>query len=216
MASSPTKTALLLIDIQAGFAPHEYWGTERSNPSFESNITKLLASYRQLLPSPNHRVIHVHHSSIHPDSPLHPSNPGMQPASYALPLESELPVLYKKVNSAFIGTPLEEILVEHFGDDGGKLYVCGLTTDHCVSTSVRMAANLGVADGSIVREEKKKGGEGKGGKGEVVLVGDATAAWGKGGVDAGTLHKVHLASLNGEFARVVGAGEVCGEWERLK
>ncbi|CZR52164.1 related to amidases related to nicotinamidase [Phialocephala subalpina] len=212
MASSSTKSVLLLIDIQAGFAPHKYWGTERSNPSFESNATKLLNTYRQLLPSPNHRVIHVHHSSIHPASPLHPSNPGMQPASYALPLPSELPILYKNVNSAFIGTPLQEILEEHFGEEGGKLYVCGLTTDHCVSTSVRMASNLGVADGRAVREEKRGGEEGKGGVGEVVLVGDATAAWGKGGFGAETLHKVHLASLNGEFARVTNTEETIKEW----
>lgn len=140
----------------------------------------------------------------------------MQPASHALPLESELPILYKNVNSAFIGTPLEEILVEHFGEEGGKLYICGLTTDHCVSTSVRMAANLGVADGRVIKEGKKNGGESKGRNGEVVLIGDATAAWGKGGFDAETLHKVHLASLNGEFARVVGTREVVGEWEGLK
>ncbi|KAE8453156.1 hypothetical protein EG329_011223 [Mollisiaceae sp. DMI_Dod_QoI] len=209
------KTVLLLIDVQAGFASHPYWGTTRSNPSFESNTSTLLTSYRTLLPSPNHKIIHVHHSSIHPESPLHPSSPGMQPASYALPLPSELPIHYKNVNSAFIGTPLESLLRAHFGADGGKLYVCGLTTDHCVSTSVRMAANLHAADGKGVAEDGAvKELEGKGG--EVIMIEDATAAWGKGGWDAETVHRVHVASLSGEFARIAKTEEVLDEWKRLK
>ncbi|KUJ22949.1 isochorismatase hydrolase [Mollisia scopiformis] len=209
---TPQKTVLLLIDIQAGFAQNPYWGTTRSNPSFEPNASLLLTTYRKtLLPSPNHKIIHVHHSSIHPTSPLHPSSPGMQPAAYALPLPSEEPIYYKSVNSAFIGTPLSALLETHFGATGGRLYVAGLTTDHCVSTSIRMAANLYAADG---RDEQGKVIEGR--KGEVVLIEDATAAWAKGDWDAETVHKVHVASLNGEFARVAKTGDVIGEWEALK
>ena len=46
----------------------------------------------------------------------------------------------KTVNSAFIGTGLEAYRHERAID---SLVVVGLTTDHCVSTSVRTAGNLG-------------------------------------------------------------------------
>ena len=52
-------------------------------------------------------------------------------------------VIHKGVNSAFIGTDLERVIK---GRDIRTLLVAGLTTDHCVSTTTRMAANLGVCD----------------------------------------------------------------------
>jgi len=84
-----------------------------------------------------------------------------------------------------------------------------------------MAANLGVVD----RESDGKGqglGDGVEGtvggkrvarvdKGEIILVGDATAAHAKGEFDAEMVQKVHLASLDGEFARVVAVRDVLGE-----
>ena len=46
----------------------------------------------------------------------------------------------KTVNSAFIGTSLEQRL-RNLAVPG--VVLCGLTTDHCVSTVIRMSANLG-------------------------------------------------------------------------
>lgn len=107
------------------------------------------------------------------------------------------------MNSAFIGTDLEKVLREHFNGEPGKLYLVGLTTDHCVSTTTRMAGNLGVCDAA--------GGE----KGEVVFVEDATAAWKKreDGFDAELVHKVHTESLE-EFATIEETTNVVGLWER--
>ena len=106
----------------------------------------------------------------------------------------------KTVNSAFIGTRLESVIREK----GIKtLVVAGLTTDHCVSTTVRMAANLHVVD-----ELDETGAVVKGSEGRVVLVGDATATWGKGGFEAEVVQAVTLASLNGEFADVMRKEEV--------
>lgn len=113
-------------------------------------------------------------------------------------------VVIKDVNSGFIGTNLEEILRSHFGThENTKVYILGLSTDHCVSTTTRMAGNLKVA-------------------GEVVLIGDATAAWEKvveegdgQGLDAELVMRVHLQSLR-EFARVSTTKRVLEEVEALR
>ena len=115
--------------------------------------------------------------------------------SYASPLPNE-PVIAKNVKSAFIGTELESIIKEKLGTT--RLYVAGLTTDQCVSTSVRMASNLGVVPNAVHN---------------VFLVDDATAVYAKGGWDAKTVHKVNAASLNGEFCQIITTEEAIREME---
>lgn len=176
------KTALLLIDVQQGF-DEPYWG-ERNNPDAEANIAKLLEAWR----AAKRPVFHVKHNSRHARSPLHPSNPGNAYKSIAAPRDSE-PSLGKDVNSAFIGTDLEARLRAANVRD---LAIAGLTTPHCVSTTARMAANLGFA---------------------TKVVSDATAAHaGKGPdgkpVDAETMHYHALAALNGEFADIVTTADL--------
>ncbi|TLS24151.1 hypothetical protein PpBr36_09017 [Pyricularia pennisetigena] len=72
------------------------------------------------------------------------------------------------------------------------------------STTVRFAANLQVLGG-----EGGVDGNGEGVHG-VMVVRDATAMFTRGEFDAETVHAVSLASLDGEFARVVEAREVLG------
>jgi nicotinamidase-related amidase len=193
-----SHTAFLLIDNQLGFDHKTHWGPSRSNPSYEANIQTLLQAFRTRVPPV--LIIHVQHLSTSPSSPLHPSSPGSAFSATSTPLPGEF-VITKNVNSAFIGTDLEAVLREH---EIWTLYIAGLTTDHCVSTTTRMAGNLHIThhvgeDGGIV-------------EGEVVLVGDATAAWEKPGGewDAETVQAVHLESL-AEFARIVTTKDVVGE-----
>ncbi|RAL06886.1 putative isochorismatase family hydrolase [Aspergillus homomorphus CBS 101889] len=236
-----TPTALLLIDNQTAFTHPTHWGPSRSNRLYEPNIQSLLLAFRAAKTSSSSsssstpsspalkEVIHIFHTSTDPASPFHPSSPvnGRQPLDFAVPAaDGSEPVFWKSVNSSFIGTGLEA----HLRARGiRQLIVAGLTTDHCVSTTVRMAANLGVVDRSTDPSEHGHGEEvGQQqqqqqqdprtsmpevspvgvSKGRILLVGDATATWAKGGFDAETVHAVSLASLEGEFAEVVGTEEV--------
>ena len=100
-----------------------------------------------------------------------------------LPQEGE-PIIKKNVNSAFIGTDLQQQL-----DSSGirNVVIVGLTTDHCVSTTARMAANYGFV---------------------TYVVYDATATFNKKGFkgevySAELIHNTALASLSGEFAKII-------------
>ncbi len=173
------KTALLLIDVQKGLDDWDFYGGNRNNPQAEANMAKILSKWRR----DQRPVFHVRHSSTNPSSPLHRSNGGFQIKDEVVPLETE-PLFTKNVNSAFIGTDLEKMLREKAIE---KLVVVGLTTNHCVSTSVRMAANLGF---------------------EVILIADATATFDRMGLNnevfpSELVHNTSLASLHGEFAVIM-------------
>lgn len=171
--------ALILIDIQKGFDDINYWGGDRNNPEAEQNAGKLLVFWRKMgLP-----VFHVKHCSSNPNSRLAEGQPGNEFQDIVAPIDGEV-IIKKNVNSAFIGTDLKEQLDAAFIT---KLVIVGLTTDHCVSTSVRMAGNFGY---------------------DTYVVDDATATFCKSGINgqffsAGIIHETALASLNDEFATVI-------------
>ncbi|KAI9669334.1 MAG: hypothetical protein M1831_000370 [Alyxoria varia] len=195
MATIPlSQTVLLVIDVQAGLRHPTYFGLERSNHTIDSNVSNLIRKCR----SSSISVVHVHHHSKDEDSPLNPNtNPdGVQVEPYAAPAEGE-EIFLKYVNSAFVGTDLESWLRQRKTQ---RLLVCGVTTDHCVSTSVRMAANLGVVRFADETED-----------GEILLVGDATCAHSHGTFDADTVQQVNLATLDKEFCRVVNTKDIVNE-----
>lgn len=173
--------ALILIDIQKGFDDVNYWGGERNNPDAELVAGKLLSLWRKIgLP-----VFHVRHCSSNPNSRLAEGQPGNEFQDSVAPSADEI-IIKKNVNSAFIGTDLKQQL------DAAcitKLVIAGLTTDHCVSTTVRMAGNYGY---------------------DTYVVKDAVAAFCKTGTNghpfsAEIIHETALASLNNEFAAVTDA-----------
>ena len=186
------QTALLLIDIQIGFLDVEYWGGNRNNLNAERNSAKILEVWRRN----DWPIYHVKHNSTTPDSPLSPSKKGNYFQPLVKPLQNEK-TFEKTVNSAFIGTKLEQELKEK---KIASIVIVGLTTDHCISTSVRMSANLGF---------------------ETTLIEDATATFDK--VDrkgrlftANEIQAVTIASLDGEFAKIRTTAELLQELNKSK
>ncbi|HET8912431.1 MAG TPA: cysteine hydrolase family protein, partial [Ktedonobacteraceae bacterium] len=178
----PSNTALILIDIQKGF-DEPYWG-RRNNLDAEANAASLLEAWRDS----KRPIFHIQHLSFNPNSPLHSDHPGHHHKDLVRLREGE-PLLTKHVNSAFIGTTLEQQLrVQGIT----SVVITGLTTNHCVETTTRMAGNLGF---------------------DTYLVSDATATFDRTGPDgvhhtAEEIQSMTISNLNEEFATIVTTAEV--------
>lgn len=173
------RPALILMDIQKAFDNVAYWGGQRNNDNAETNAAELLKIWRdKKLP-----IFHIKHCSLNPNSPLNETNDGNDFKDIVAPIGGE-PIINKNGSSAFIRTDLKDRLES---EKISKLVIVGLTTDHCVSTTARMASNLGY---------------------DTFVVSDATATFNNKGLDgqsysAELMHGTSLASLNEEFATIV-------------
>ena len=184
MSLRSQKPILICIDLQQAFQDEAYWGGNRNNQNAEEISSQIIAKWREI----NEQIIHVRHSSTNANSKLHKDSKGFQFHPSCLPIEGEI-VLTKSVNSCFIGTPLKQLLDER---NCSTVVIIGLTTDHCVSTTVRMAANYGY---------------------NVLLISDATATFDKVGVmdslyDSELIHQISLASLKDEFATILSSDQL--------
>ncbi len=178
----PRHAVLLIVDVQSGFDDEAYWGP-RNNPDAEKNIARLLEAFR----SAGRPVIFIQHMSQTPQSPLVAGKPGNAIKPEIAPRGER--VFQKTVHSALINTPLERTL---HGAAQDTLVICGLTTDHCVSTTTRMASDMGFT---------------------VFLVDDACACHDRKTHDGRTIpaaqvHEAELAALHNEFATVVNTQAV--------
>jgi len=182
MRAITDKTALIIIDVQDGLDEPRLG--KRNNPDAEQNMARLLANWREK----GRPIFHVQHMSTEPDSPLRPELPGNAIKQMVAPLEHE-PIIQKNVNNAFVGTDLEQRLRAAAIDS----VVCvGLTTEHCVSTTVRMASDLGFT---------------------TMVVADATACHDRNGFDgtyypAEAIHMHELIALQDEFDTILSTDDL--------
>ncbi len=177
-----SNAALLVVDVQKGM-DHPARG-RRNNPDAEENIVRLLMAWRDS----GRPVFHIQHLSLEAGSLLAAGTEGAELKPEVRPMEGE-PLLQKHVNSAFIGTGLEDRLR---AEGISTVVVTGLTTNHCVETTTRMAGNLGF---------------------DTYLVSDATATFDRRGPDgvlhsAEEIHEISLTNLHEEFATIVTTDEV--------
>ncbi|MEO8295275.1 MAG: cysteine hydrolase family protein [Gemmatimonadota bacterium] len=174
--------ALILIDFQQGMDDPSLG--PRNNPDAECNAARMLAEWRRA----GRPLIHVQHMSTESNSVFRPGRAGNALKPIVAPQPGET-LIQKTVSSAFIGTDLEQRL-RSAGID--TLIFAGMQTDLCVSSTARMAGNLGFT---------------------VYVVNDATATFDRPGVggqvySAALVHDVTLASLHNEFATVVMTSDI--------
>lgn len=178
------RAVLLPIDMQQAF-DEPAW-PRRWNPAVDDNGRALLAAWRRA----SRPIIHVRHDSATPDSSLAPGQPGNAFRPGFGPRDGE-PLVTKSVNSAFIGTDLD-LRLRRLG--ARHVVVFGISTDMCVSTTVRTGANMGW---------------------DMILVPDACDCFdlpdGRGGtIPAEQIHVAHVATLAFEFASVMNVADLVG------
>ena len=169
------RSVLLPIDMQQAFDGPPW--PQRWNDEVDTNGLALLAAWR----SAGRPIIHVRHDSVQPGSSLAPGTPGHAFRPGFEPLRGE-PLVKKSVNSAFIGTDLD-LRLKRLG--AKHVVAFGISTDMCVSTTVRTGANMGW---------------------DMILVPDACDCFdlpdGQGGtIPAEEVQRAHVATLAFEFCR---------------
>lgn len=171
---------LLAIDMQRGhdgLAP-------RWNKDVDANGLALLTAWRAAA----RPIIHVRHDSVTPGSPFAPGAEGNAFRPGFEPLAGET-LVTKSVNSAFIGTDLD-LKLRRLG--ARHVVAFGITTDMCVSTTVRTGANMGW---------------------DMILIPDACDCFGypdgRGGtISAEDVHAAHVATLAFEFCQTFRTAEL--------
>ena len=185
MNSSGTH-ALVVVDVQRGFDDLSYWSPtgRRDNPDCEANVETLIAAWRERADS----IVFVRHDSTTPGSPLVPGTPGNEFKSVVTGTPDL--IVSKAVNSAFHGDPdLATWLRER---ELAGIVVCGIQTNHCVSTTARVGANLGF---------------------DVIVAIEACHTFDRAHPDgevmpAALLARATATTLHGEFARVMNTRSV--------
>ena len=175
---------LLPIDMQQAFDGPPW--PRRWNGAVDQNGLVLLAAWR----AAGRPIIHVRHDSVQPGSTLAPGTPGNAHRPGFEPRPSEA-LVTKSVNSAFIGTDLD-LRLKRLG--AKHVVTFGISTDMCVSTTVRTGANLGW---------------------DIILAPDACDCFdlpdGSGGtIPAEEVQRAHVATLGFEFCRVLSTAELTG------
>lgn len=171
------RAVLLPVDMQQAFDGPPW--PPRWNTGVDANGLALLQAWRTAgLP-----VLHVRHDSTEPQSTLCPGTPGHAFRPGFEPAAGEV-LITKSVNAAFIGTDLDGRLR---GMGAETVVVFGISSDMCVSTTVRVGANLGY---------------------RMVVASDACDCFtlpdeAGNPIPAQAIHAAHMATLAHEFATVL-------------
>ena len=177
-------TALLVVDIQNDYFPGgamELAGADQAG----ARANDVLDAFRKkALP-----IFHVQHLAIHPGATFFlPGSPGADIHNSARPHGAE-PVFQKHYPNSFRETPL----LDHLRRNGiDRLAIVGMMTHVCIDTTTRAAADLGfncqlVSDACATRTQSFNGVT----------------------VPAESVQAAFLASLDGWFAKVMPARDLC-------
>jgi nicotinamidase-related amidase len=176
--------ALLLVDIQIDYFPGGAMELAGS-PEAALQAGALLQAFRRTA----RPVVHIQHVATRPGATFFlPDTPGVEIHPGVAPLPGEA-VFQKHFPNSFRETPL----LEHLRGSGiTQLVVAGMMTHMCIDTTVRAAFDLGI---------------------QCLLAGDACAtrdlARSGATVPAAQVQAAFLAALDGTFAKVTTADELC-------
>ncbi|MCL6741089.1 cysteine hydrolase [Sphingomonas sp. RB56-2] len=176
------RTVLLPIDMQRAFDGPPW--PKRWNDRVDENGRALLCKWREA----GRPIIHVRHDSVAEGSTLGGGTDGNRFRPGFEPQDGE-PVVSKSVNSAFIGTDLD-LRLRRLG--ARHVVAFGISTDMCVSTTVRTGSNMGW---------------------DMLLADDACDCFelpdGKGGrIPAEAVQAAHVATLGFEFCKVLSTADL--------
>ena len=178
------RAVLLPIDMQSAFDGPSW--PRRWNRDAEANGLALVDAWRKT----GRPIIHVRHDSATPGSSLALGSAGNDFLPGYGPADGE-PLVSKSVNSAFIGTDLD-LRLRRLG--AKSVVVFGISTDMCVSTTIRTGANMGW---------------------DMVLVPEACDCFDlpdpRGGtIRAEDVQAAHVATLGYEFCTLASVAELTG------
>jgi len=175
--------ALLIVDIQLDYFPGGAFPLVDPDAAAAAART-VLDGFR----ASGETVVHIFHVSTDPDATFfRPGTPGIGIHPLVAPSGDEI-VLEKHEPNSFIGTGLQELLV----DEGvTELVIVGMMSSMCIDSTTRAASELGF---------------------DVTVVSDACTApdlnFGDTVVPGATVHASFMAALDGSFATVVSSGEL--------
>ena len=190
MNVNPQKTPLVILDVQDAIDQPVWDG--KSNPGYLTVIQRLLTHWRQN----GWPVLHIKHDEATPTSSYHTQGPWNNIKKGVAPIAGET-FIAKHQNCAFIATELDVILR---GMQVERLVMTGVVIHNSMDATVRAGKALGYS---------------------IILPSDATTAvpvTGPNGEfwDARTVHDLTLAILGGEYAEVMTADDVIGQFPGSK
>ena len=127
--------ALIVVDVQQGF-DDPAWG-ERNNPACDDNIAALIDDWS----SHDRPLVYVRHDSLEDESRLDPRH--SRETSCATISARPSPTWWCRSTSTRHSTAAPTCTRGCSAEQAAGIVVCGITTNHCCETTVRVGANLG-------------------------------------------------------------------------
>lgn len=184
-----SKTALLLIDVQASFPSRDYWLESLAQAWRPKQRALLNAAQASDIP-----VVRILHEEPGSQGPFDPAVGLIRPLDG---FDDKTAVTFhKRVHNAFSDTKLESWLRER---DIAQLAISGIRTEQCCETTARVASDLGfsvdfVSDATLTFPMTRNG-----------------ITWSADDIKART-----ELVLEDRFARIISTQDLINEWQNTR